>query len=323
MRHDPCRVNLRAMRLTLAFLVFAALAGVSGLHGWGRGYGWVLALLLWFLVASLRFGEREWRWVWRGFLWFSVAMAGLAVAQLRFMPRPHGIFSSANFLGAFAVLMCCASLYTQPLTEHYLSMAVYTAANLVSVATSQSRGALIALAGAAAVFGWKVAPRLAFVVAGCIVAAGVAITAARGWHDPRFYIWQTAFLGALQRPWLGWGQGGLGIGYSGLTSVYNVALEWFVNGGAIGLAAACWLYAEGIVAAWKLPDEIERRGALAFLAAFAVQGMFLYGGWPTYLPLVTLLAWLASEHRDEAYGAVVVEDGQPFLDGGVRPHRAD
>ncbi len=269
-------------RLVIAFVTFGVAVGLADLGGWGHGCARLLLVELLFLIGAFRLTERGWSVVWAGLAWASMGVTLLALCQLAVMPRPVGPFRSANFLGSFAALMVCIGLWRRA------NLAI--AANFLSVVLSQSRGALLALVAAGMIFCWRKGINKSPIylsVLTMLIAVGW-LTWSRGVGDPRFGIWYIALRAGLRHPWLGWGEGGLLIGFNGLVSYYNIALEWFVNAGLIGLAAGVWLYAEALIAARGEP------ALLAFLAAFAVQGMFMFGMAATYLPLVIVLAALAN-----------------------------
>jgi hypothetical protein len=273
-------------RLVISFLVFVAIVGVADLHGWGHGYLWIICATLWFLTCWSHFEPRQWDLIWINWLWLSVPVAAISVIQMFFMKRAHGVFLSANFLGSYAALNLCLAMRRIDKSPRWVAI-VPLIANVISLTLAQSRGAFAAAAVSGVIMLWRRFPWV--VVLGLLICINFVVVATlhRGTDDPRLGLWRIGFYGALARPWLGWGQGGLMAGYTGLTVFYNIAIEWLAAAGVIGLSAALWVYGEGVRAARR------DRAALGFLAAFAVQGMFLYGTWVVYLPLVTLLAELA------------------------------
>jgi hypothetical protein len=114
----------------------------------------------------------------------------------------------------------------------------------------------------------------------------------------------------MLRPVTGWGQGGLVIG--GLDVFYSIPLEVFIESGILGVAAGAWL----LIAVWRV-------GMRPFLAAWFVQGLFLFSIPATNVLLVTVLAYLASEHRNIADRARGIDDNEPALNGRVRTGGAD
>jgi hypothetical protein len=269
-------------RLIFALLLFIAVTGLADLTGWGNGYTRLLALTLWFLIAAIKFTPRMWSIVWTVMIWASVPLAALAIAQRFYMPRPHSIFLSANVMGGYAVCMLFISLSR----NYWVTPAI---ANFAALELSQSRGAFLALAAGLLCLAWKYSRLWASVVAGGIVCLVMYVTWDRGFSDPRLGIWHLAWTAAMLRPVLGWGEGGLAIGFTGLNSFYDIPLEILVASGLIGLAAGAWLYVEGVWAARGNP------ALLAFLAAWLVDGLFLFSTPATTIPLVTVLAWLASK----------------------------
>ena len=89
-------------------------------------------------------------------------------------------------------------------------------------------------------------------------------------------------------------------------------LDWLVAAGVPGLAAGCWMLAEGMRRARQAP------ALLAFLAAWTVNGLFMFDTPGTSIPLFLVLAWLASVSGDVAHGAAGIDEDHPFLDRRVR-----
>ncbi len=315
--------------LVLAFLGFASIIALADVLGWGSGPRGIVWILLWFLFAAAHFRRKGWDRIIFAMCLGSGIVAMMAVVQLWFVPRPFGPFRSANILGGYAAMhfgIACLARYrrTEAWNEKEIWFYVIIALlNVLTVALSQSRGATLALSAAILVITGRRYPKIVSTLAVAAVVAVICWTIQRGLDDPRLDIWRIGFWAGVSKPLLGWGQGGLTIGYNGLQSLYNVALEWFVAAGAVGLSAGLWMLGAACRAALRLKDKAAGRAVLAILAAFAVQGMFMFGTPATYLPLVTVLAWLASEQWSPAQGASFVHDRQPSLHGRMRADRAD
>lgn len=332
-------------QLVVAFLAFASVVAVADVRGWGTGAHGIVYALLWFCLASSWFGRRGWDRIFFLACLASIGVGVMALAQAFFVPRPFGPFSSANVLGGYAAMhfgIACLARYRRVPWWNEAEVWFYLVAATLNVAVvflSQSRGALLGLISAILIIAGRRYPKIIGVLAVAAASLIVCWSLQRGLDDPRLGIWRLAFIGAMERPWLGWGQGGLLLTLSGAQSVYNVALEWFVNAGVCGLAAAAWVYVAAILAALKLGKEVvpvagsipptgdvtkaAGRAVLAVLAAFFVQGMFMFGTAATYLPLVTVMAWLASETWDVVDRPRRVENLEPLLDGRVRADRAN
>jgi hypothetical protein len=345
-----------------AFLAFAAAVGLADLAGPGHQWGGLALLIGWFFVSrSMSLGVV--RCCYASALALSVAIAVLAVVQMWWMPRARGPFASPNFLGAYAVLMfflAVAAGRTRSVVSHgaecngeteiqtvascrYWSRPT-ALANLLSLALSQSRGAILALGAGLAVMSLGVVRRrwasLA-AVACCCASLGVAIAIRPGVDEARWEIWRLGWQAAMLRPVTGWGQGGLVIG--GLDVFYSIPLEVFIESGILGVAAGAWVLAEAVR---KCLNDVKERAnrdqrnhgeskprphlgsigdhaLLAFLAAWLVQGLFLFSIPTTNVLLVTVLAYLASEHRNVADRARGVDDDEPALNGRMRAGGAD
>lgn len=318
-----------------AFCTFVAIVALADWRGPGHDWGGLAALTGWFFLCRT-LSPRGWRWLFVAAMILSVAVAALAVAQvILWMPRARGPFASPNFLGAYAVLMfflawhagvaqlveqgSCKPQVARSNRGRWLHGIII--ANLLSVALSQSRGALMALGAGLIVIAWS-CRRLRLAASLTTIAALAAIPFIRpGTTDPRMEIWSLGWQAAQQRLLLGWGQGGVAIG--GLDSFYSIPLEWLLASGILGVAAGAWLLAEAALAAQrhKQPNEVANRretretqegnehakghidmpvdghAPLAFLAAWFVQGLVLFGHPATYIPLVAVLAYLAGRPR--------------------------
>jgi hypothetical protein len=297
-----------------AFLAFAAAVGLADLAGPGHQWGGLALLTGWFLSARL-LPPRAWRGILMAALALSVAIAVLAVMQMWWLPRVRGPFASPNFLGAYSVLMFFvggAPRRVNPDIQRraFMCPLLFPAANLLSLALSQSRGALLALgAGMFVLLIRKRQTAAAF----CILILGsifAFVLIRPGVDEARWGIWRLGWQAAWMRTVTGWGQGGLVIG--GLDVFYSIPLEVFIESGILGVAAGACL----LIAAW--------RGRMRpFLAAWFVQSLFLFSIPATNVLLVTVLAYLASKHRNIADRARGVDDDEPTLNGRMRAGGAD
>jgi hypothetical protein len=316
-----------------AFLAFAAAVGLADLAGPGHQWSGLALLTGWFLSARL-LPPRAWRWLLTAALALSVVIAAIAIAQIGIQlasnwppinlqlisNRARGPFASPNFLGAYSVLMLFLavgrSLYVQTPTSAYrpkvgASVAgciLVPTANLISLALSQSRGALLALGAGLVVMLWL--RHRWWALSAAMIATLTAVTIRSGVDEARWEIWRLGWQAAMLRPVTGWGQGGLVIG--GLDRFYSIPLEVFIESGILGVAAGAWL----LIAVWRV-------GMRPFLAAWFVQGLFLFSIPATNVLLVTVLTYLASEHRNIADRARGIDDNEPALNGRVRTGGAD
>jgi hypothetical protein len=314
--------------IVAAFLAFAAAVGLADLAGPGHQWAGLALLTGWFLSARLLL-PRAWRGLLTAALALSIAIAVLAVVQMWWMPRARGPFASPNFLGAYSVLMLFLAIARNgDKVGEVRPIAV--AANLLSLALSQSRGALLALGAGLAVMLWR--RHRWWALSAAMIATLTAVTIRSGVDEARWEIWRLGWQAAMLRPVTGWGQGGLIIG--GLDVFYSIPLEVFIESGILGVAAGAWLFFEATRQAAKAehysykskadPQIIENDHALlAFLAAWFVQGLFLFSIPATNVLLVTVLAYLASEHRNVADCTRGVDDDEPTLNGRVRAGGAD
>lgn len=207
-------------------------------------------------------------------LWLSMAVALLAVAQVAHgIPRARGPWDSPNFLGHYAVTMTFLALAWW----HKAAIPI-AVANAMVVIASQSRASLIALGVGIMVFNRHA---LIPIVLALALVAGAFLLGHGDEH--RWLIWQLGVEVAAQHPWIGWGRTDI---IMGLPAFYSVPLDWTVRTGLVGLSAAVAMY----VQAWRIADPALR----AALAAWLVNGLFLFAVWSTTAPLILglcLILW--------------------------------
>jgi hypothetical protein len=282
------------MSITTAFLALAAIVALADIRGPGHDWGPLAWAVAWLFVCRA-LNPRGWKWLLYGALWLSVAIAALAVVQMWFMDRARGPFASPNYLGAYAVLEVF-------LAWHFFKKAwpafLVCGSNILALSLSQSRGALLALgAGLLVLIGRK---RPLFAVACCCVPLGTVFLIRPGNEEARLGIWRVGLEVAAQRPLLGWGQGGIGM--AGFAGFYNIPLDLLIEAGGLGVLAGAWL----VIAAWRAGPEMR-----PFLAAWFVQGLFLFSIPATSIPLIAVMARL-SVRRSRGCGDV--PDGAGLVD---------
>ena len=306
--------------LTPAILTFTAIVGLADMQGWGHGYGGLLLLVGWYFFLRSCEPQNQNRIV-AALLIVSIFMLPLCIAQIWVMPRARGIFVSPNFLGGYAALNIFLTLEL----AHRLNLAtclndtnswkvgLFVSANAMMLLLSQSRGAMVAavIGGSLTIPSTKPRLRAGLLFVGVTVIAAASLIRTSDSISPRFDIWQMAWNGALMRPLLGWGQNGLLLGITGVTSYYSIPLEWFVNAGVLGVLAGAGVLWE----AWRGADNSSR----AFLAVWFVNGLFMFTRPETSFALFTVLALL--KRRDVNRLAVVIQHDQPLLDRRVRAKR--
>lgn len=269
-------------RVLTAFLTFSGVVLVCDLTGWGHP-----APLLWsvaFCAALYVMPERGWRWVYTAGMVLSIAIALQAIAQEIIAPgvRAQGPFRSPNILGAYAAVMLLL------VRTYSIRDVFYTFANLCSVLISQSRGALLAISAGFIVDRWQEHRRAEALVVGVLGVAGV-LWIRSGGEEARIAVWRIGAELAAMRPLTGYGQGGIWIG--GMTTAYNIPLEWLLAGGVLAIAAGGWLLFE----MWRAAPSLR-----PFLAAWFVQGLFLFGHAATYIPLLCVISYICASAKAKA-----------------------
>ncbi len=316
----PAPYGVKNLRLTAALWTLLIVVAAADWFGWGHRYLGI-ALLAGFFYLARWLPERGWRWLIGALLWFSVAVAVEAVAQMWFMDRARGPFASPNFLGYYAVLYLFLAVggvsgggLPRQWRDSVRFRAAVATANLLSLALSQSRGAILALgAGCVAMLWWRRPVAATLILCSSILAV---LTIRPGLEEARLGIWKIGWQAVVQRPLLGYGQGGIWIG--GLGAFYSVPLDLMLAAGFLGLMAGAWLFIEG----WRAcvrprrfldahdaarpsvqldPSVHERMTQLdisghairGFLAAWLVGGLFIFGTPATLVPFFLVLGRLS------------------------------
>lgn len=302
---------LASHRLAASYLALTAAALVSAIASPAAQFAFPqtaldLGVAVLFIGGSRWLG---WRRVAAAIVLASVATFADALAQRGVLPRPEGIFSSPNYLGAFAVLAIFLVLLVQ-LRPWLAAPAI--AANLGSIALSQSRAAMLGLIAGL----FFVLPRrwrwcylglpLALIVIGGLPHFHVDTL------SPRIANWLIGCRVFLMRPLLGWG-----IGSPHPTMFkhfYNVELDWLVSVGLVGMAALAWACVETIRAGMALPQK-ARGPMLGLFAAYLGNGLLIYDSIGASLVLLVALARLVD--RDVSHAPLLVDDHQALAAGAA------
>jgi hypothetical protein len=281
--------------IAAAFLTLAAVLALADILGPGHDFSATEAALVLFLFCRW-LGPVGWNRLLTAALWLSVGIAAMAVGQVIINSgvRAWGPFNSPNYLGAYAVLMFwLAAVEANGLRGRVLPL-VAAASQLLSLALSQSRGALLALGAGLFVTLYRKAPLVAGGVG--LAVASVALWIRPGNEEARIGLWRLGWQIAQQRLVLGWGQGFINVG--GLNHFYSIPLDVLIWGGIPAIAAGAWL----LVAAWRAAPDYR-----PFLAAWFVQGLFISGIPATWIPFVAGLGFIASSKKSGSF----VDSRQP------------
>lgn len=299
-------------RLITSLSLCLALAVLAGL----RSGQWVAPVAAcWLALFMLTFGQRGWRVIQAAILSLAVAIAVLGAFQmaLGFAGRAQWPFASPNWFGYYVGLHAALALAWRRDWPRLGNLTIV--AGGVAVFASLSRGSILAFGAAAAV--WCLSLRrvrrnmpLALAAGGISLVLALLIPH----HDEalRLGVWRAGLQIASQHPWIGWGRGMVSV--YGMPGFYNAALETVVTAGLIGLAAVIWL----IVETWRAAPTLR-----PFLAAFIINGMIISPRAEDILPFLVAVVWTISESRDVTDVAVVIDEHDPLLNGGVRAGRAD
>ena len=294
------------MRLRAAFLTLVATICFANWTGWGHDY-LPLAELVGIFFLGRWLPEGGWRWLLNALFGFSLAVAALAVVQMWHMDRARGVFLSPNLLGFYAIVMlflaafivvhrdeagssvdrACVERVDRLYARGRWFESIPVAANLISLALSQSRASILALgAGLLVMFGRR-KPLLSVAASGAAVLVALSIRSSS--EQGRMGIWRAGWQAFLHRPLTGWGEGGVWVG--GIKAFYSVPLDLAVEAGLLGLLAGAWLFIEGVVAARRQP------ALQAMLVAWAINGLFIYGTAATFVPIFLVLGRLSRQQH--------------------------
>ncbi len=127
--------------------------------------------------------------------------------------------------------------------------------------------------------------------------------------DARYYIWQMGWEGFKEHPVLGWGPENFGIVFSKyyrpelyaqepwFDRAHNIALDWLVNAGALGLVSYLAIFITAFYLLWenykKNKTNLEVMTVIAILlAVYFLQNLFVFDNIATYLSFFTILAYI-------------------------------
>ena len=337
-----CR--FRPVPIFWSWVALLAVMAVSDYRGWNpqmsfvggieRMGGWaeLLSMTLFFASLVMLFRTRR---IWRAYLWTALAVS-TPIAAIAFFQktaawspllRPGSTLGNSSYLGTYAMTMVFVSLWlAKGLGRRATAMAYGLAAlNLTILYLTETRSAVLGLFAGLLTMVWSTPAtrRLAYWLAGLLVAGGLILLAAR--HDfstaslayrmthmgsngettnIRLQVWKMALRGILRHPFLGWGQEGmiplnqeyhtaalLAFAPNPWDRAHNLILDWLVVGGTVGLAAYAALIGLGIRAARGL---LEGRALVGFFVAYIVNGMFIFDTPVSYLMLTVMLALVST-----------------------------
>lgn len=132
------------LRLALAVLAFAGTIAFSDIIHGKPDFGGLGSLTAGFVFCALYFSAAAWRRLFGLMLGLSVAISLVAAYQIEIMPRAHGIFASANFLGGYAALHIFIALFMRARSKSPGLFDISVLFNAMALALSQSRGAILA-----------------------------------------------------------------------------------------------------------------------------------------------------------------------------------
>lgn len=281
------------MRLTLAFGSCCFIGILTSLEA-GLWLAPFLALVAYAILVELP--ERVWNGIVVAMLAGAIAVAAFAVAQVATgLPRALGPFGSPNSLGFYAVLHVGLALAWRSRWPRIAVTAGWTSA--IAIILSGSRASLLSLAAMFILPRARRYPVMAFAAAFAAIASVAVIPGHEG--DLRLLVWRVGASLALNHPLTGWGIGRVIV--LDLPSFYNVALDWTVATGFVGLAAGIWLAVE----MWLAGPPLR-----PFMIGWLVNGLFMYSTPETSLALLVAIGWLGSGRGLNIAQRAVGHDGQ-------------
>lgn len=217
-----------------------------------------------------------------------IALLGMVVAaffgQTDLAGRAVGTIGEANSLGAFVLFLLPLTMATKIQNRYSLlfSVALVLVAG-VCIFLSGSRSALVGLVIELIFFFRPRAIKLSLMTVVAIVILGASIALPflepRQDFDYRKDVWRTAVAAGMQRPILGWGIGNTEQGiekgahkiqtfprFQYVDSSHNLFLDWWVQGGVIGLTLMSTLILLTIVGLIKKTETAYLASFLGILA---------------------------------------------------------
>lgn len=138
--------------------------------------------------------------------------------------------------------------------------------------------------------------------------------------EPRFLVWQVAWVGIQEKPLLGWGAENFPTVFSThydprlslqegiFDRAHNALLDWLIAGGLPLLLLYLALFATSLWLVWKDPNDegaSSRIVITALLAAYFVHNLFSFDSPVSYILFMTILAYLHARYAPERAHAKV------------------
>lgn len=124
----------------------------------------------------------------------------------------------------------------------------------------------------------------------------------------RFYIWDMAWQGFLEKPIFGWGQENFNLVFNKFYApqiysqeqwfdrTHDIFFDWLVTGGIVGCAAYFFLFGAALWMVWKKTEIsfTEKTLFTGLFAAYLVNNIFVFDNVTSLILYVTVLAYIQS-----------------------------
>ncbi len=137
----------------------------------------------------------------------------------------------------------------------------------------------------------------------------------------RFKVWNMAWQGFLERPFLGWGQNNFDVVFNKyydpsmysqepwFDRTHNVVFDWLIAGGILGLMAYLSLFATGLTLLWKRSSRntlgvTDKAIVSGLLAGYFFQLLFVFDNITSYFFFFSVLAYLHARLGNPLPGSI-------------------
>lgn len=139
------------------------------------------------------------------------------------------------------------------------------------------------------------------------------ISISSGTSEARLLNWTIALEGFKERPIFGWGMGNYSYVFdtyylpamygneAWFDHVHNIALDWLIAGGIVGLLLYMFIIGSLLWTIWKSPhySYLEKNIFIGLVAGYTVHNMFVFDNQTSYIYFFFLLAMFHSQHNKE------------------------
>lgn len=265
-------------------------------------------LSLWILLLFACVGSQVGRHIhlsWMAVISLFFTCLAALILPKDFAMRAVGTLGEANSLSAYVLFLlplAITGIHTKSTRHGVIALSFVLA--LLCIYLSGSRSSLVGLCAEIIFFvlAKKIHMRIAVICTALFLAVSLVLPFfdSKQVFDSRVVIWRTAIEAGRQRPLLGWGIGNVEIGlrhgadtlqtslrFQYVDSSHNVFLDWWVQGGVVGLA----LFSSILVVTFL--SLIHHRDKALIASLFGIFAVMLFN--PVSTAILLPLWWIIGQ----------------------------